>query len=57
MLAMRSALFAVVVWLSMSLLFAQGKPYQEGNVDEFLADARSKGRPAIVLFNFSDKSG
>lgn len=47
--------------LSLSCLVAQddpsAKPYREGNVDAFLAEARGEGRPAIVLFNFDAKSG
>jgi hypothetical protein len=54
---MRRALAGVACLLSLSCLMAQDKPYQEGDVDAFLADARSEGRPAIVLFNFDDKSG
>jgi len=43
--------------LLLSCLSAQGKPYQEGDVDAFLAAAKAAGRPAIVLFNFDAKSG
>ena len=35
----------------------QSKPYTKGDVDEFLQQARAKGRPAIVLFNFDRESG
>jgi len=38
-------------------LGAQDKPYDQGDVDAFLQRARSAGKPAIVLFNFDDKSG
>ncbi len=40
-----------------SSLGAQHKPYTEGGVDEFLAQAASKHRPAIVFFNFNLESG
>ena len=41
-----------------SLLGAQEQtPYSEGDVDNFLDGARSKGRPAVVLFNFNFDSG
>lgn len=57
LVGMRRALAAVACLLSLSFLAGQDKPYQEGDVDAFLADARSEGRPAIVLFNFNAKSG
>lgn len=39
------------------LISAQQEPYSEGNVHEFLEQARTKGRPAIVLFNFNLETG
>ena len=48
----------IALWLmALSSLAAQEKCYQEGGVDSFLKQARSEGRPSIVLFNFDDKSG
>lgn len=43
--------------MALSSLAAQKECYQEGGVDGFLKQARSEGRPSIVLFNFDDKSG
>ena len=40
-----------------SLLCAQQDPYSEGNVEQFLEQARSDGQPAIVLFNFDHETG
>ena len=42
---------------ALTLATAQDRPYQEGDVDAFLATAKAAGRPALVLFNFDDKSG
>ena len=41
----------------MAFASAQDRPYREGDVDAFLAAAKRTKRPAVVLFNFDDKSG
>ena len=53
----RDGLPLTIGWLFLSGLAAQEKPYQEGDVDAFLRGARGEGRPAVVLFNFDEKSG
>ena len=54
---MKPSLLALACVTSLSLATAQGRPYQEGDVDAFLADAKATGRPAVVLFNFDAESG
>ena len=54
---MRRVSALTIGWLFLSGLAAQEKPYQEGDVDAFLRGARGEGRPAVVLFNFDEKSG
>jgi hypothetical protein len=60
---MKRAFLLLSCVASSALLTAQSppqesaKPYQEGNVDQFLLQAKERGRPSLVLFNFSLKSG
>lgn len=54
---MKRSLRALACLSSLTLATAQDRPYREGDVDAFLADARNAGRPAVVLFNFDAESG
>lgn len=54
---MKRTLRALACVTSLTLATAQDRPYREGGVDAFLADAKAAGRPAIVLFNFDAESG
>ncbi len=52
-----SAPTAALLALAPLLSAQQQTPYSEGSVDDFLAEARSKGRASIVLFNFDADTG
>lgn len=54
---MKRSFLALACLSSLSLATAQDRPYQEGDVDTFLADAKAAARPVIVLFNFDAESG
>ena len=54
---MRYAPMILAGLLLVAGLSAQDRPYQEGDVNTFLASAKQSNKPSIVLFNFDGESG